>query len=237
MRDKAKMNKFLQVFYCVIFFLFNLELNAQNPTILTEPENLPTLKNIKIQPNLNTPSLDIGQRSSVVSLTSGCRAVETSNTAAFSTAIINYNKFIIPIKNIKASWIPPAPDNPDATINGIDSDGDCVRDDIERYIGMLYKDKDQQYIRKYLFEYARWLGIFIKISYWSVETSRDIAKEQFKASECVRDIHGHSLETDKLLDRIFSNFYNTLARSKHYIANNSRLGGWSTRENIYVSCP
>jgi len=210
---------------------------AQSQVRMHLPDNLPLKKtdNTYLDSNSDSPD-NTGQRARISSLTRQCKAVETGNTAAFKTVLIPQKYYAIPIINVHADWMPPEPSNPDSTIVGIDSDGDCVRDDIERYIGKLFRDKDQQRKRKYLFEYAKWLGIFIKIRHWSIETTRTIYRNLYKAAECVRRIHGDRKETRALLDNLFAEFHNTHNRSVRYIRNNAKLGGWVTRENIPVSC-
>ena len=211
-------------------------LQAQNNIGFSAPDNEPSPLITKTQSSMKSLSQETGKRSSAANLTSECKAVETGNSAAFSTTLIKYKSIHIPVE-VKASWMPFAPDFPNATINGIDSDGDCVRDDIERHIGMLFKNKNLKRKRKYIFEYAKWLGIFIKINHWSIETSRDIANEQYKAATCIKLLNGDKIEVTKMIDRLFSNFHNTFARSERYIRNTKRLGGWNTREEINVSCP
>lgn len=227
--------------YQVLLFLHILFLSeillAQNNTLFANPDKEPITEVYKSHSNLISTTLDTGIRSNTSSLISGCKPVEIGNTAAFSTAMITYRNIVIPIRNVNAAWMPPEPYNPDLTINGVDSDGDCVRDDIERYIGMLFKDRNQQRLRKYLFEYAKWLGMFIKISHWSIETTRAIYRDIYGSAECVRRIHLDTIETRALLDNIFANVYNTHNRSVQYIKNNAKLGGWVTREKVAVSCP
>ena len=179
--------------------------------------------------------LDSEIQSSASGLTTGCNAVETGDTAAFTTTMIMVDDDIYPIGG-KASWMPKELTNGDSTMEGIDSDGDCVRDDIERYIGRQFKSKADKRKRKYLFDYAKWLGVFSTPN-WSITTSRTIANEQFRASECVRRIHGDTRETSDLLDNLFAKFHNTEARSFRYIDNDVKLGGWATRERVSVSCP
>ena len=169
-------------------------------------------------------------------LIGNCNTVETGNEAAFKLIIVNENNHTFPIKT-RATWMPENPGNiSDSTIMGIDADNDCVRDDIERYIGKKYPRKDQQRQRKYLFQYAMWLGIFLKRSDWSIFTIRSISTNISKSAECVRRIHGIKGKVNQLLDDIFAEFHNTFPRSLRYIKNRGMLGGWAPREKLSVSC-
>lgn len=189
---------------------------------------------IKSLPTEITNTKTFGKAVSNSSLTNHCNSVETGNEAAFKILFINYNSYPIPIEKT-ASWIPIYPaNNSKYSILGIDSDNDCIRDDIERYIGKMFPRKEHKRHRKYLFEYAKWLGIFLKGNPWNVETTRSISRNIGQAAECVRRIHG---TTSQLLDDIFAEFHNTFPRSFRYIKNRGLLGGWAPREKLSISCP
>ena len=229
-------NQILRFGILLMLFLPGMLL-AQSQTGVIGPDNQPEQSSNNDAPISDSITPDAGLSISTSNLVRGCKAVETGDTAAFKTVLIPHKNYVIPIIDAHAEWMPPEPANPDATIAGIDSDFDCVRDDIERYIGKLFRNNDQQRKRKYLFEYAKWLGLFIKINHWSLETTRTIYQNIYKAAECVRRIHGNNKTTFYLLDNVFANFHNTHNRSVRYIKNNGKLGGWVTREKIRLSCP
>lgn len=220
----------------ILALLLTINTSAQSDVIVIIPDNQPDKILDDPQSKFDLDSQFYSQQSAIESLTKNCEPVEYGSTAAFITLLIPNKNSMLPLIDIPAKWMPAMPNNPDATIVGIDSDGDCVRDDIERYIGKLYREKGHKRIRKYLFEYVKWLGIFIKINHWSIDTTRTIYRNVYRASECVRRIHGDSKNTRALLDKLFANFHNTFDRSVRQIRNNAKLGGWVTREKIPVSC-
>ena len=184
----------------------------------------------------NLSSLDLSSKFLSLSLLDNCNHVEFGNQPAYFTVTIPLNEKFFPI-NGKARWLPPKPTaNITTTIQGIDKDGDCVRDDIEHYIAKMYPKKSDQSTRKYLFEYARWLGEFLRISTWSVSTSQSIVTNQYKAAECFKRRVNDIEESTQILNKIFAQFHNTKSRSFRYIRNNTKLGGWSTREKISLNC-
>ena len=144
--------------------------------------------------------------------------------------------FPIPIIKYVSPWLPQDPGAAgDTTIAGVDADNDCVRDDIEHYIVSLYPKHSDSRNRKYLFEYAKWLGAQLE-SNIDEETAKTISRELSSAGRCVTQI----LENDarEALDNVFAHFHNTDARSLRYIGGLSNLAGWTTREAIsVVSCP
>lgn len=211
-----------------------------NPELVNNQRNTnreyPAYIDIRMLPTELSNHNNFGQAKSNAVLTGDCNLVETGYEAAFRTIILSDINFPIPF-NQQASWMPEKPGaHSDKTIEGVDLDNDCVRDDIERYIGFKYPRKDQQKHRKYLFEYAKWLGIFIKRNDWSIRTIRSISANVSKIAECVRRIHGSNANTNQLLDEIFAEFHNTFSRSFRYIENRGLLGGWAPRERLTVSC-
>lgn len=167
---------------------------------------------------------------------SSCNPVEYGDSDPFSTAAVHLTRFYVILQR-KAEWLPPFPENSGIdTITGIDADGDCVRDDIEHYIAKKFNQKDQQKLRKYLFEYAVWMNRFLALNI-SVDDAKTSSNNMAAAGECVDQILGNDSETNAILDDLFAQFHNTFPRSIRYIDNLSLLGGWTTRETITVSCP
>ena len=166
-----------------------------------------------------------------------CNPVESGSPLPFPTTAISLRGHFYVYQSV-AEWLPPDSGLAGkATIIGIDSDGDCVRDDIERFIAHLMPGGDQIKARKYMFEYAKWRGQFLKSAYLSTQTAQEISRNLYKSAECVRRIIGNDPQSQEIIDKVFAKFHNTFPRSYRYIANNAVLGGWSTREKISVSCP
>jgi len=178
-------------------------------------------------------------------LLSFCNPVEFEYVIRYekTTTVIYLDDFyIIPGKReIPADWLPPklGIDTPRGmvSIEGIDEDGDCVRDDIEHYIASQYSRKVDKHKRKYLFEYAKWMGMYLNDINITVSSARSISIQLYRSAECVRRIHGDTAKTQDLLDNLFANYLNTWPRSYRYLNSDKRLNGWKTRESIYVSCP
>lgn len=92
-----------------------------------------------------------------------CNSVEYGNPIPYPTISVFLKGRFYPLYG-KADWLPNDPGVAGKnTIMGIDSDGDCVRDDIERIIARLLPSSNQKKARKYMFEYAKWRGYFSKI--------------------------------------------------------------------------
>lgn len=163
----------------------------------------------------------------------GCATPQSDTSAPYPTAVVDLDTFFI-IQS-RAAWLPPYPKNPNSTIHGVDSDGDCVRDDIEHYIAKKYRGKGQYKLRKYLYEYAAWMDRYL-ISGLSVNTAKTSFNNMAAAGECISRIIGDK-ETVDAADDLFAKFHNTISRSKRYIENLRQTAGWTTREKITVSCP
>lgn len=136
----------------------------------------------------------------------------------------------------QASWLPASPgEQGKTTIEGIDVDNDCVRGDIEYYIATLVPAADKHLARKHLFEYAKWRGQFLREDL-SEQDAKALANLLYVARECTRRTLGDTADTTDKLECVFAKFHNTFPRSYRYIENNKLLGGWTTREEITVSC-
>ncbi len=187
----------------------------------------PEQKSIKITPTSVIANATI--------IDSSCNPVEYGDSDPFTTTAVHLTGFYVIQR--KAEWLPPFPGSSgNDTITGIDADGDCVRDDIEHYIARKFNQKDQQKLRKYLFEYAVWMNRFLALNI-SVDDAKTSSNNMAAAGECVDLILGNNSDTNAILDDLFAQFHNTFPRSIRYIDNLSLLGGWTTRETITVSCP
>ncbi|MDX1776330.1 MAG: hypothetical protein R3297_07085, partial [Desulfobulbales bacterium] len=123
---------------------------------------------------------------------------------------------------------PPGGDNlpPDpgeagkATLAGIDSDGDGIRDDIQRYIALNYPDSAKT--RAALQQYT--LALDKALMHSPDETSAlNNTEIMHRASECLWYIH--SVQAIKMSDLLIAEYLNTVDRSRAYLDYNDKLGG------------
>jgi len=126
-------------------------------------------------------------------------------------------------------WLAPDPGfQNDLTIEGIDIDNDCVRDDIENYIYRNTPGVGNIAKRKYLFEYAKWLGAWLKSNSYSDADLKEIYKKTITASNCAGE--------NVFLEDIFAEFHNTQPRIARLYDNSLNLDGWSPRNLSYGNC-
>lgn len=117
--------------------------------------------------------------------------------------------------------LPPDPGEAGkATLEGIDSDGDGLRDDIQRYIVLTYPDS--QKTRAALRQAAIALQKIILESPDEESALRNTELEA-RASECLWYIHPD--DGNRMDDMLIAEFLNTLERSRAYLEYNSKLGG------------
>lgn len=119
------------------------------------------------------------------------------------------------------SGLPPDPGEAGkTTLAGIDSDGDGLRDDIQRYIALTYPDSGRT--RAALRQFALALN---KAIMESPDEESALRNTEFihRASECLWYIH--SEQSIKLSDLLISEYLNTIERSHAYLNYNSKLGG------------
>jgi hypothetical protein len=147
--------------------------------------------------------------------------------------------FFVISKGIEES-LPPDPGAAGKSSKpGIDSDGDCVRDDIERFIAKRLPHSNKKKARKYLYEYAKWRGQFLisQQSGFTKSIGKEISRNLYRSAECFRRVLNDDTQSAEILDMVFSKFHNTFPRSYAYLDNNKLIGGWTTRETIPISCP
>lgn len=106
------------------------------------------------------------------------------------------------------------------TLEGIDSDQDGIRDDIQRYIALTYPDSSKT--RAALRQAAIALHRAILESPDEESALRNTELEA-RASECLWYIHPES--SIKMSDILMAEFLNTLERSKAYLEYDSKLSG------------
>jgi hypothetical protein len=117
--------------------------------------------------------------------------------------------------------LPPDPGEAGkATLEGIDSDQDGIRDDIQRYIALTYPDS--QKTKAALRQAAIALQMIILESPDEESALRNTELEA-RASECIWYIHPD--DGSKMDDLLMAEFLNTLERSRAYLLFNSKLGG------------
>lgn len=164
-----------------------------------------------------------------------CYEPEYGDSVPFPAAVVKLGS-LVRIAGKGAEWLPPYPDSEiNDTVEGIDADNDCIRDDIEHFIARMFPAADQQKTREYLFDYAKWLGFFLRPDL-TQELALYYSREQYIATECARREFGNPALASQALDSIFAEFHNTFPRSYRYIENNSLLGGTITRDPIDVIC-
>ena len=140
----------------------------------------------------------------------------------------------------KAKWLPSKPAKPDEYLKGVDSDKDCVRDDVELFIGELLPKASDYQARTYLLHYARWLGLAFKfepnhssLAFNNIRldeaTNRTIANQQSRNAVCFRRIHNQAQTSQEILNKVFAKFYGTRVRSKAYRLGASQLSGWDPK--------
>ena len=163
-----------------------------------------------------------------------CNDVGYGGTLPFPTVVVPIGSmFVI---GGKADWLPNDPGTAGkSSIPGVDSNGNCVRDDIELYIARQFPARDQQSIRRYLHNYAKWLGFFLQENI-SQSNAVAISNNMYVARECAYNLLGSSIKTKKAVNSVFSKFLNTYPRSYRYIDNNSLLGGITLRQDIVANC-
>jgi hypothetical protein len=123
--------------------------------------------------------------------------------------------------NPPGDGLPPDPGEAGkATLEGIDSDQDGIRDDIQRYIALTYPDS--QKTRAALRQATIALQKIIMESPDEERALRNTEVEA-RASECIWYIHPN--DGSRMDDTLMAEFLNTMDRSRAYLAYNSKLGG------------
>ena len=117
--------------------------------------------------------------------------------------------------------LPPDPGEAGkVTLEGIDSDGDGLRDDVQRYIALTYPDSLKT--RAALRQFALTLNKTTLESPDEESALRNTELEA-RASECLWYIHAE--QSIQMSDLLMAEYLNTLDRSRAYLEYNSKLGG------------
>jgi hypothetical protein len=123
--------------------------------------------------------------------------------------------------NPPGSGLPPDPGEAGmATLEGIDSDQDGIRDDIQRYIALTYPDsqKTRAALRQFALAFHKAI-----LESPDEESALRNTEVEARASECLWYIH--SEDSIKMSDLLMAEFLNTMERSRAYLTYNAKLGG------------
>jgi len=138
----------------------------------------------------------------------GCRSNGGSNATTSATGI---------------SGLPPDPGEAGkATLAGIDSDHDGVRDDVQRYIAMTYPNSAKN--RAALTQVAKVMQTAL-LDANDKEKSILHAEESDKAQDCLDYVFGSVNAYGKALDDLQPVILNTDVRNKAYFTYDDHLGG------------
>lgn len=117
--------------------------------------------------------------------------------------------------------LPPDPgDAGKLTLEGIDSDEDNIRDDIQRYIALTYPDS--QKTRAALRQFVLALNKAVLASP-DEESALNNTELEARASECLWYIHAE--ESIKISNLLMAEYLNTVERSRAYLEYDAKLGG------------
>jgi len=135
--------------------------------------------------------------------------------------------------NTGTTGIPGIPPDPGeagkATLAGIDSDNDGVRDDIQRYIAITYPDSEKT--REALSQYAKVIQNAL-LDASDKENSIQHAEESDKSQSCLWYVFGSVDAYGKVLDNLMPIVLNTDGRNYAYFTYNDQLGG-----QVFIDVP
>ena len=121
----------------------------------------------------------------------------------------------------------PDPDKNNATLLGIDANGNGIRDDVERWIIIHYKDKHPVYT-----DIALQAGRDFRLILERADDAVEIRKKVNSAQVCTSYYRYYAkLFNEKLLvkeridDKVFNRYFNTDERKKVYEKYDARLSG------------
>lgn len=117
--------------------------------------------------------------------------------------------------------LPPDPgEEGRLTLEGIDSDGDGIRDDIQRFIALNHPDSEK--LRAGLTQYARAIQEALLVRD-DKPLSLNAASKTSRATECLWFLLGE--QAPDVTNTMFAEMLNTVARSRAYLTYNSQLFG------------
>lgn len=132
--------------------------------------------------------------------------------------------------------IPPDPGEAGkVTLDGIDSDNNGVRDDIQRYIALTYFDKTD--IQKALIQLSKSIHSAI-VDTTSTVSPETHAREIIKSVECLYALNPFSAR--EVHAYLMAEYLNTVERSRAYADFNLKIAGkrfsLSCADNLKLSC-
>ncbi len=233
------MNKYILVLFCILYFLAGCDKkNNSNPNTNTHIHGYTK--------NINDTNID-GALVIISNKDNNWTAITDKNgyyninfSRAFDNLLIkaSIGQYYSKEKNITLSLgstknidikldldidIPKDPgENGKITLEGIDRDDDGIRDDIQRYIVLNYKNKKN--LQKALIQYVKTEQRSIIMS-GDEDLAHKLAVKSMKNGNC---IHSHYDDINiyfAVVDKIYSKIYNTKDRVIRRIQNDSLLGG------------
>lgn len=134
--------------------------------------------------------------------------------------------------------LPPDPGEAgEATLAGIDSDGDGVRDDIQRHIALGYPDSAR--LRAALVQQARAIQEMVLWAEDGAPSESKTAMALARSIDCLAYVAG-PYDGKKMSDKLQAAMLNTRERSQAYATLNVKLGGKTferpSRDNMRASC-
>lgn len=100
--------------------------------------------------------------------------------------IENIHSSKIELKDVTGENIPPVPEDPDGTIEGVDVNKNGIRDDVELAIFEKYKDSIKT--RAVLLQYAQVEQMILSLDFSREEIATEIAREDSRADSCLADV-------------------------------------------------
>lgn len=113
--------------------------------------------------------------------------------------------------------VPPDPGSAaDATVAGVDSDGNGIRDDVDRALARFYGGNPKQYAAAQMSAKASQSLLQADVSTLSLAAVKDVVFASGKTGACVVDaLWPDSVAASEVIDRVILLSYNTLSRQAH----------------------
>lgn len=122
-------------------------------------------------------------------------------------------------------YLPPDPGlNGDSQLLGYDSDGNGVRDDIQRYLELRYFDEAE--LKAVFYDYASYLLNRMHVANESREFIQNLVKEREPSYWCLKWLdNNYERDYKSEIRELRKKVFNTLARNKANMMFNSKLAG------------
>jgi len=141
------------------------------------------------------------------------------------------------LADVRGENLPPVPENPDATVAGVDANENGIRDDVELAIFKEYPDSAKT--RAVLLQYALALQMEVTQPVVNTDTVTAVAEDSGRAHLCVGEITSRDdlsvfVETTKIFYTfVESRQWNNKAREfAHEDFYNGKLGSYSSPDEI-----